>query len=187
MKRLIVSSLLGCMLMGQMNASDLRNQIVTGVTNALSEVGTKAGAMDFAKGAGMASLALLVPRTIVMFDSAQKERDYLYKRCGTTSLHWLTYPSYLRPSKNLIGYHWAHEDDPSDDELKAADNRNINWNRIAAIFSTLFFGASVAKLCGWQGMPTFATSLLGSKLTTAGIATGSAVSLGLLLPNLKKL
>lgn len=179
MKRLLISSLMGCMLMSQVNAGDFKSLV------------TQDNAVALAKGAGIAMFPLVVRGAMVAKDAYLVERQH---KKGMPSLFWYALPSVsVRDRVQSVDECFGLSSMELEERLKSevcpvniADNRNINWNRIAAIFSTLFLGASVAKLYGWQGMPAFANSLFDSKLTAIGMATGSVASLALLARNLTK-
>jgi hypothetical protein len=186
MKRLLLSSLLGCMLMGQMNAADIRNQIVNGAINAFSEVTTKAGTSDLLKGAGIALVPLAFRGVAAMGICAPVESHYDISKSVLSPL------CYLIPATNItrraladgLDYDRCVRLKNSVHPIPTAEASTIKLNAFTAFISALMCSASIAKLCGI--LPESVSKFMGSQITTAGIATGSALSFALLLPSLKK-
>lgn len=174
MKRLLISSLLGCMLMSQANAADFKSLV------------TQDNAVALAKGAGIALAPLALRGVAAMGICAPVEKHYGVSRNGFSSL------SYILPTTNIIqraladgiNRDWCERLKSSVHPIPTAEADTIKLNRWTAFISALLCGASMAKLCGI--LPESVSKFMGSQITTAGIAAGSAFSVALLLPSFKK-
>jgi hypothetical protein len=178
MKRLLVSSLLGCMLMSQVQAMSQDN------------------ALAFFKGASLAFAPLAVRGVVAAVDCGLAERASGISK-ETPSLLWYLLPS-ANPRTRALGAGGKSNEVSTLGDItqrlskpthciNQAENQRINLNRLAALFSGTLFFVSLAKVMGWQFLPSAVSNFMSSdKFINAGIAAGSAGSLLLLAKNLTK-